>query len=159
MKLADKIKEQLASEWFTEIYKNKIRPLRTRSYKMPIPEKENKTEIQHTLLGIELKVGKLRLSCPDLSTARYLQIFARLGINEVAIPYEITKISHCADELESSWQKTLLSLEHELKNTNPKLKSKIKAELIKIIRDEVKQIGAGPKIPEFPQQTKQKKSS
>lgn len=156
MKAVEEIKAKLGEDWFSEIYRNKIRSLRTRAYKMPIPEKENKTEILHTLLGIELKVGKRRITCPDFSTARYLQIFARLGITEVAIPYDITKISHCADELESSWQKTLLLIEEmaDSKSSRARLKSAV----AKVIREEVRQIGAGAQIPEFRQETRQRRN-
>src|SRR5688500_7274017 len=107
MDIALEIKEKLGGSWLPEIYEHKIRPLRTRSYSLELPERENSVEIQHTLLGVELKVGNKRFSCPDLSTARYLQVFARLGAGDVAVPYDITKISTLADELESSWHRIL----------------------------------------------------
>ena len=66
--------------------------------------RENQAEIQYTLLGIELKVGKRRFACPDLATARYMRVFARIGCREFAVPYDITQISAAADELETSWQ-------------------------------------------------------
>ena len=53
------------------------------------------------MLGIELKVANRRLLCPDLATARYLSVFARLGCDVIAVPYDITQISRIADELES----------------------------------------------------------
>ncbi len=71
--------------------------------------------IQHTLLGVELKLGRKRLLCPDLATARYLSVFARIGCQDVAVPYDITKISHLADELESSWYRMLLLADQEAK--------------------------------------------
>jgi hypothetical protein len=147
--IALEIKQKLGEDWISEIYCKKVRSMRTRAYRMQIPEAENQTQIQHTLLGVELKVGKIRINCPDLSTARYLQVFARLGISEVAIPYDITKISHCADQLESSWQKTLLIFNEITKGKTSQSKGRLKANLIKQIREEIKQIGAGPQIPEF----------
>src|SRR5678815_3050191 len=93
------------------IYAEKIRTLRTRSYSLEIPERENDVGILHTLLGIELKVGRRRFASPDLATARYMRVFARLGCREFAVPYDITKISTLADELETSWQRGLLLLE------------------------------------------------
>src|SRR5687768_3623879 len=111
MDIASDIKEKLAGDWLPLIYQEKVRSQRTRSHRLEIPVKENRAAIQHTLLGIELKVGNKRFSCPDLSTARYLQIFARLGCQEVAVPYDITKISTLADELDSAWHKALLFLE------------------------------------------------
>src|SRR6476620_5498783 len=111
MEIAADIRNQLKENWIPQIYRDRIRTLRTRSSRLDAPVRENFVEIQHTLLGVELKVGNKRLSCPDLSTARYLQVFARLGCEEIAVPYDITKISTLADELESSWQRTLLLLE------------------------------------------------
>jgi hypothetical protein len=156
MEIVSKIKEALGENWLTVIYREKIRSLRTRAYRLDVAPREHAAEIQHTLLGVELKVGNKRLSCPDLSTARYLQVFARLGCKEIAIPYDITKISHLADELESSWQRTLLLFEEEAKNKTPQIKGKLRAGLIKEIRRELDEIGAGALIPEFRQSTKQR---
>src|SRR5690349_2999275 len=99
---------ETASDSIADIYSQKIRTIRTRSCALEIPERENEVAILHTLLGIELKVGSHRFACPDLPTARYMRVFARLGCREFAIPYDITKISTLADELETSWHRTLL---------------------------------------------------
>ena len=123
------------------IYREKVRTQRTRSYEMDIPERENKPEILFTLLGIELKVGKLRLACPDLSTARYLLVFARLGCRSIAIPYDITRISVLADELEVAWQTLLLR--------NVQASGRARSAIIKRIRAEIAEVGAGEKMPEF----------
>lgn len=156
METAAEIREKLAGEWLPRIYEEKVRVQRTRAYHLDVPQRENRAEIQHTLLGIELKVGNNRFSCPDLSTARYLQVFARIGCREVAIPYDITKISTIADELESSRQKILLLLESETKDKIPSAKGRMRSALIKHIREEIEQIGAGELMPEFRQTTKQR---
>nr|MBA2335824.1 hypothetical protein [Blastocatellia bacterium] len=96
MDIGTGIREQLAADWIPQIYAEKIRMQRTRACQLEVPERENKADILHTLLGIELKVGSTRFSCPDLATARYLQVFARLGCRNIAIPYDITKISALA---------------------------------------------------------------
>ncbi|MCV4796433.1 hypothetical protein OFB84_31390, partial [Escherichia coli] len=80
----------------------------TRRFRFTIPNRENRPEILHTLLGIELKVGRRRFSCPDLATARYLRVFARIGCDDIAIPYDISRLSAIADDLETAWQKTNL---------------------------------------------------
>ena len=156
MEIASEIKEKLGDEWLPAIYRQKVRTQRTRAHQLEIPEKENRAIIQHTLLGVELKVGIQRFSCPDLSTARYLQIFARLGCPSVAVPYDITKISTLADELESSWQKTLLLFENAAIDKTAPVKGRIRSGLIKEIRLEIEEIGAGSLIPEFKQSTKQR---
>lgn len=156
MTITAEIKEKLDSEWLPAIYSSKVRVQRTRAHQIDIPQHENRATILHTLLGIELKIGNKRFSCPDLSTARYLQIFARFGCREVAIPYDITKISSIADELESSWQKCLLLLGETVKNKTPAVKGRMRAALIKEIREEIDEIGAGALMPEFKQTTKQR---
>lgn len=156
MEIALEIQEKLGEMWLASIYRDKIRTLRTRAYTLSIPERENVAEIQHTLLGVELKVGNIRLACPDLSTARYLQVFARLGCQEIAIPYDITKISTFADELESSWQQILLHFDEKTFGKLPSAIGRIRSGLVKEIRHELEEIGAGDKMPQFNQSTKQR---
>ena len=156
MDIASEIREKLNDEWLPTIYRDKIRALRTRSFRLDVAERENRVEIQHTLLGVELKVGNIRLSCPDLSTARYLQVFARLGCAEIAVPYDITKISTVADELESSWHKILLLFEEAVKEKTASVKGRMRSSLIKAIRNKLAEIGAGEIMPQFKQTTKQR---
>lgn len=156
METAAEIREQLDGEWIPAIYRDKVRSQRTRSYHLDIVQTEQRADIQHTLLGIELKIGNKRFSCPDLSTARYLQVFARIGCQEVAIPYDITKISTLADELEISWHKTLLLFENATSEKIPSAKGRMRSSLIKEIRLEIEEIGAGSLMPEFRQTTKQR---
>ena len=156
MDIAAEISARFANEWLPQIYKEKIRSLRTRAYKLEIPERENQAEIQYTLLGIELKVGKRRFACPDLATARYLRIFARLGCREFAIPYDITQISPAADELETSWQRTLLHLDEATKDRPSRSISQARSKLIRAIRQKLVEIGAGDAMPLFNTATRQR---
>jgi hypothetical protein len=102
----------------------------------------------HTLLGIELKIGRRRLSCPDLSTARYLAVFVRLGVVAVALPYDITRLARLADDLESSWFRMIMMAENS-PETDPKLTRRLTRRLIEIQREEVEVIGPGPVAPRF----------
>ena len=148
--------ETLSDAWIPAIYRDKVRTQRTRSYEMDIPERENAPEIMHTLLGIELKVGKKRFACPDLATARYVMVFARLGCRNVAIPYDITKISVLADELEVAWHKLVLRNIEVNRGKLPQAVGRSRATLIKQVRNEIAEIGAGEKMPEFKRSTKQR---
>jgi hypothetical protein len=150
------IRTATGKSWLAEIYRDRILKLRTRSYVFPTPAKrKTMPEIQHTLLGIELKVGQQRMLCPDLATARYLAVFARVGSEAVGIPYDITKISHLADELESSWHRMLLLAGTMTEGRSEAFATRVRSLLIGKVRDEIKQAGAGTKIPEFKQTTKQ----
>jgi hypothetical protein len=153
---AQLIQEQLGESWLPRIYRERILKLRTRSYQFESAKRATRVVIQHTLLGVELKVGRKRLLCPDLATARYLSVFARLGCKAVAVPYDITKISHLADELESSWYRMFLLVEQEARSESTRFKARLRGLLIAKIRAEVEEAGPGTRVPEFRQTTKQR---
>jgi hypothetical protein len=153
---AQKIKEQLAETWLPRIYRERILKLRTRSYHFDTINPFARVEIQHTLLGVELKLGRKRLLCPDLATARYLSVFARLGCKDVALPYDITKISHLADELESSWYRMWLLVEQEAKAESTRFKARVRGLLLAAIRADIEEAGPGTRVPQFKQSTKQR---
>ena len=149
---------EIESDSLATIYSQKIRTIRTRSCSLDIPERENEASILHTLLGIELKIGRQRYSCPDLPTARYMCVFARLGCREFAIPYDITKISTLADELETSWQRAVLLLETTMTGLSERQAKRRRSEYVKTVRMEIAAIGPGEKMPLFNQSTKQRSS-
>ena len=153
---AQKIQQQLGETWLPRIYRERIRKLRTRSYHFETAGPAARVVIQHTLLGVELKLGRKRLLCPDLATARYLSVFARIGCQDVALPYDITKISQLADELESSWYRMLLLADQEARGKNTRFKGRLLGLLIAKIRTDIAAAGAGAKVPEFKQSTRQR---
>ena len=153
---AQKIQQQLGESWLPRIYRERILKLRTRSYQFDTGKPPARVVIQHTLLGVELKLGRKRLLCPDLATARYLSVFARIGCQDVAVPYDITKISHLADELESSWYRMLLLADQEGKEESTRFKGRLRGLLLAKIRAEISEAGPGTRVPEFRQHTKQR---
>jgi hypothetical protein len=152
------VRGSLEKAWLPRLYRERILALRTRSHHLDVPPKENSVEVQHTLMGVELKVGRRRMMCPDLATARYLAVFARAGCREVAVPYDITKISSLADELESSWHRMLLLIERATIERHPAFRSRVRALLIGDARGEIAQAGAGTAVPQFNQNTKQRRA-
>lgn len=151
------IRSQLAGEWIPDIYENKVRSQRTRSFNLDVSPRLNEAEIQYTLLGIELKVGKRRFACPDLAAARYMRIFARLGIADFAIPYDITKISTVADELETAWHKLLLVIAAEGVELSQSGQTRLRNDVIRSIRNDIAAIGAGTAMPTFDRETRQRR--
>lgn len=141
------MKTDLADDWLPIVYAKRVRSGRTRAYTLDVAARENRADIQYTLLGIELKVGRRRFACPDLATARYLRIFARIGVRKFAIPYDITQISAIADALETGWQRALLLLEKQ---------GASRTSLIRIMRDEIMAIGPGEPMPLFDRETRQR---
>ena len=153
---AEEVKAELGEVWLPQIYRERVRTKRTRSYRFEGLTKKSRVDIQHSLLGVELKIGRRRLLCPDLATARYLSVFARAGCKEVAVPNDITKISQLADELESSWHRMLLLAEHKAADKSDSFRSRVSRVLIAMIRKEVNEAGAGTTMPEFRQSTRQR---
>ena len=151
-----RIAAEMGATWLPHIYCERILKMRTRAYHFPVLSKQAQPEIQHTLLGIELKVGRQRMLCPDLATARYLAVFARAGSKAVAVPYDITTVSAIADELESSWHRMLLLADEISKDANTAFSIRLRRRLVGKVSAEIAQAGAGRAVPEFKQNTKQR---
>ena len=149
---------QMGESWLPRIYRERILMMRTRAFQFGNLKRNGSVEIQHTLLGVELKVSNRRLFCPDLATARYLSIFARAGCPSVAVPYDITKVSQLADELESSWYRMLLLAEDNASGRADRFKARIRGLIIAKLRKEVSEAGSGSRIPEFKQSTKRQRA-
>lgn len=149
--IAAEIAQQLGASSIAAIYRDKIRARRTRQYELGAPARNSRIQVLHTLLGIELKVGNRRLLCPDLATARYLSVFARLGCDVIAIPYDITQISWIADELESSWHRMMVLIDHFTDGRSQHLRARVGRRLITEARTAIESLGAGSKFPEFNQ--------
>ena len=154
--LVAEVRERMRDEWLPAIYRERVLAMRTRSHAVPAASRNASVEVQHTLLGIELKVGRRRVSCPDFATARYLSVFARAGVAEVAVPYDITKISSLADELESAWQRTLLLSDHLTANRANTFRTRVRTAVMKEVRREIEEAGAGTAVPQFRQTTRQR---
>ncbi|HXG95026.1 MAG TPA: hypothetical protein VNN73_21985 [Blastocatellia bacterium] len=155
--IAAEIMRQIGNQSISAIYRDQILSQRTRQYEMRAPSKTSSVEVLHTLLGIELKIGNRRLLCPDLATARYLSVFARLGCDVVAVPYDITQISRIADELESSWHRMMLLVDHFTVERSPRLRASVRRHLIGEERARISEQGAGTKFPKFNQRTRQRR--
>lgn len=153
------VRAELGESWIPVFYRERILTTRTRSHKVFPASRGAAVEVHHTLLGIELKVGRRRQSCPDLATARYLAVFARAGCTEVAVPYDITRISRLADELESSWQRTLLLAAHLTGGRGRSFASRVRSLLVGEIRRGVAEAGPGSAVPQFNQDTKQRRKT
>jgi len=155
--LAARVREELGDEWPARIYRERVLTLRTRSHALPqAAAAAAPAEVLHTLLGVELKVGRRRISCPDLATARYLRVFARAGLGAVAVPYDITKISRLADDLESAWQRMLLVADHLTEGRSPRSRARSRTAVVAEFRREVEEAGAGSAVPQFNQNTRQR---
>lgn len=147
----------IGNETVADLYRDRVLSGRTRRFDLGPAGPAKSVEILHTLLGIELKIGRRRLLCPDLATARYLQVFARLGVGPVAVPYDITQVSRIADELESAWHRTMLLVDHVAAGRSDRLRALVRSRLVALTGVEIARLGAGSARPTFNQNTKQRR--
>jgi hypothetical protein len=149
--IAAEVTQQLGDLSISAIYRDSVRSQRTRQYELRAPANKSSVDVLHTLLGIELKVANRRLLCPDLATARYLSVFARLGCDLIAVPYDISQISRIADELESGWHRMMLLIDHLTEGRSARLRNMVRRRLIGETRAALESLGAGSRFPEFNQ--------
>ena len=151
------IRNAIGDSWIPQIYADRVRPLRTRAFEMDIAERESSPEIMDTLLGCELKAGRVRVQCPRRPVARYLAVFARLGCRKVAVPSDITQIPELADEFERAWTVTERQLALAAAGLSPQSAGRLRAALIREMRTEIAKIGSGELMPLFDTSTKQRR--
>ncbi len=154
--LAAEVRKQLGEAWLPHVYREQILTKRTRAYHLEIPTKQGNVEVQYTLLGVELKLGRRRVMCPDLATARYLSVFARTGNTDFAVPYDISQLSRFADELEFAWHRMLLLIDHLAATRSASFRTRLRRTLTATAREEIAEAGAGADRPHFNQNTKQR---
>lgn len=93
------LKQQL--EGLAQIYCREILPLRTRT--VELLGRKCQARIQYSFLGYEVKMGRKRVTCPDNVTARYVKLFAELGLKQVEIPYDPTRTAALLPRLEKAF--------------------------------------------------------
>lgn len=67
-----------------------------------LPGRKCEPRILNTFLGFELQVAQKRMTCPDMSTARYLRLFAEIGMPSVRAPYDPSLTTGVLPQLEQS---------------------------------------------------------
>ncbi len=132
MKNRTAIQEEIAKLGRT--YGEEVLPERTRV--VSLPGRKCEPRILNTFLGFELQVAQKRITCPDMSTARYLRIFAEVGMPSVRAPYDPTLTTCVLPQLEQALRKIKdLLLEENLdrKQHQSKLRN-----IYRKIRDQLK---------------------
>jgi hypothetical protein len=84
-------------------YVEEILPAKTRE--VSLLGRKCTPQLLYTFLGYEIKLGTKRVTCPDMTTARYLRIFGQLGLVSVEIPYDPTLTARILPVLEHEMEK------------------------------------------------------
>jgi hypothetical protein len=69
---------------------------------VPLRGRKCNARVMLTLLGYEVKAGRKRITCPDMTTARYLRIFAEVGMAQIRIPYDPTLTARIIPKMETA---------------------------------------------------------
>lgn len=93
------IREQI--ETIQHLYCNRVLSQQTRQ--VSLLGRKCTPQLMYTFLGFELKLSHKRITCPDMTTARYLMIFAELGMSRVALPYDPVRTARLLPELEKAF--------------------------------------------------------
>ena len=101
MKNRTAIQEEIAKLGRT--YGEEVLSERTRV--VSLPGRKCEPRILNTFLGFELQVAQKRITCPDMSTARYLRIFAEVGMPSVRAPYDPSLTTCVLPQLEQALKK------------------------------------------------------
>ncbi len=117
------------------IYRDQVLPLKTR--RVTLLGRKCQAVLMRTFLGYELQLGRKRITCPDLITARFLRVFAELGVKIIEIPYDPTRTALMLPELEESFANIKQVIEEEVggetdsKRRVQRVYGKIRAGLVK----------------------------
>jgi hypothetical protein len=123
-------------EKLSGIYAQEVLSRRTRV--VSLPGRKCQPQIVDTFLGYELKALRRRITCPDMSTARYLRIFAEVGMHAIRTPYDPTHTIRVVPDLERSL-KQIKELLHQEKLSPKRHQSKLR-NIYKKIRDKLQRL-------------------
>ncbi len=131
------------------LYADRVLTIRTR--RVELPGRVGRARIQKTLLGYEVQLGPVRKGCPDEVTARYLALFASLGLASVRMPYNPVETRLLLAELESAFagigRAAAAAAGHA---GRPDLRRHYERRLCRLLADRIRQIDAQAQNPEVP---------
>lgn len=128
------------------LYAERVLPLKYR--RVDLPGRLGRTRIQKTLLGYEVQLGHIRKGCPDEVTARYLALFAALGLSEILIPYSPVDTARLLPEFERAFADTLaVAFETARQVGRPDLRRHYERRLCRLLADRIRARHALPENP------------
>lgn len=121
-------------EQIGQLYTDRVLSQHTR--RVPLLGRKCQPRIMYTFLGFEVKMGRKRVTCPDMGTARYLKLFAELGMDSVQIPYDPSQTAQIVPQLEAAFDQIKASLSKQ--ESNRVQRQAVLRRTYKKLRDELK---------------------
>lgn len=107
--LAQNILSHLGEDNIAIFYKNRI--AKTSCYSIDLPERAEPIEIEKSLFGWRLKVGRKVIDCSSEVQARYLRVFAEMGWDKAVVPKDSDYLVIIIDLWENLFEKAQAALE------------------------------------------------
>jgi type I restriction enzyme M protein len=80
-------------------------------YSLDLPKPEEPIEIENSLFGWRLQIGKKAIDCSSEAQARYLRVFAELGCDQTLVPKDDAYLSSIMNQWESLFEKAQAALQ------------------------------------------------
>jgi type I restriction-modification system DNA methylase subunit len=96
--------ENIGENNLPDFYKNEV--LSKETYEILIPDYKKEPRIDNTLTGWVIILDKEQISCPNMEVARYLKVFAEMGVKKVRVPLNEDYIIQIIDKFEHLKSKT-----------------------------------------------------
>lgn len=107
--LAQNVLSRLGEDSLATFYKDRIATVTC--YTLDLPKRAEPIEIENSLLGWRLKVGKKTVDCSSEAQARYLRVFAEMSWDHARVPQNDGYLSSIIDRWEELYEKTQALLE------------------------------------------------
>lgn len=107
--LAQNVLSRLGDNNLTTFFKERIATVPC--YTLDLPKWADPIEIENSLLGWRLKIGKKAIDCSSEAQARYLRIFAEMGWDHVPAPQDDGYLPSIVDEWEKLFEEIQAVLE------------------------------------------------
>jgi hypothetical protein len=137
---------RLQSPGLDVLYQERVLPLKYR--RVDLPGRLGRARIQKTLLGYEVQLGNVRKGCPDEVTARYLALFASLGLTEILIPYSPVDTAALLPDFERAFADTLAAARETARQVErPDLRRYYERRLCRMLADRIRTLHDLPENP------------
>lgn len=123
--LVQNVLDRIGEDNLPTFYKDRIATVPC--YSLDLPKLEEPIEIENSLFGWRLKIGKKAIDCTSEAQARYLRVFSEMGCDQALVPKDDDYLSSIVNQWESLFEKAQAALQE---HTSSILQSKTRDLLI-----------------------------
>ncbi len=106
--LTQEILDKMGDDHLATFYKRHIATVSC--FRINLPERTEPIEIENSLFGWRLKIGKKVIDCQSEVHARYLRVFAEMGWDKAEVPKDSDYLAKIIDQLENLFEEARATL-------------------------------------------------